>query len=74
MMKVDLAARELVIRANDGSEQTYSVDEHCPLLLDGKSAALDELQRFDSLDITYEHREKLAPKALTIDARRPIKQ
>lgn len=74
MMKVDLGSRDLVVRSDDGSEKTYWVDEQCPLLLEGKPTTLDALQQFDHVDLTYEPRSGTSPRALTIDARRPIRR
>ncbi|MCY2965099.1 MAG: serine/threonine-protein kinase [Planctomycetota bacterium] len=70
MMKVDLGARELVLRGNDAKETSYVVGENCVLLLNGKPIALDDLKKLDRLEITFESRDGAPGKAVTIDGKR----
>lgn len=70
MMQVDLGARELLLRFNDGREVTYAVPVDCELLLDGQPAKLDDLKKFYKLEIAFEPRPGEPGVSRSIDARR----
>lgn len=71
LLKVDLSAREILVRSDDGKEVTYSVGESCRIQVDDKSSSLDELRKFDKLDVTFDPVESAAPAARTLDVQHP---
>jgi hypothetical protein len=54
VMQVELPARELVVRSNDGKETRYAVAPDCAIELDSHPAQLDELKKFYRLDLSYD--------------------
>ena len=72
LMKVDQSSREVQVRSDEGREETFAVGDDCQIYLEGKLAHLDDLMKFDRLDVTYDAREGAPPAARTIDARHPL--
>ncbi|HBH54417.1 MAG TPA: hypothetical protein DDY91_21235 [Planctomycetaceae bacterium] len=54
VMAVDIPARELLVRSNDGKETRYAVAADCRIELDGKPAQLDDLKKFYKLELSYD--------------------
>jgi serine/threonine-protein kinase len=54
VMQVELPARELVVRSNDGKETRYAVSRDCVIELDGRPAQLDKLKKFYRLELSYD--------------------
>jgi hypothetical protein len=71
LLKVDLSNREILVRSDDGREVTYSVGESCRIQVDDKPSSLDELRKFDKLEVTFDPVESAAPAAQTLDVQHP---
>ncbi|MGQ0633841.1 MAG: serine/threonine-protein kinase [Planctomycetaceae bacterium] len=71
LLKIDPAAREVVVRADDGRETAFLVGEECRISLDDHAAAIDQLQKYFKLELTYDDPGEGPPVALMIDARQP---
>lgn len=70
VMQVELPARELVVRSNDGKETRYAVAADCAIELDGKPAQLDDLKKFYKLELSYDAPQTGPATLRVIDARK----
>jgi serine/threonine-protein kinase len=71
VLKIDLPARQILVRSDDGKEVTYSVGETCRVLVDDKPSSLEGLLKFDKIEVTFDPAESTAPEARTLDVRHP---
>lgn len=67
VMAIDLGARELLVRDNNGKEHTLAIPANCPLTIDGNEGVLDDLKKFYKLEITLDTKSKTI---YTVDSRR----
>ena len=71
VIQVELPARELTVRSNDGKETRYAVAPDCAIELDGQPAQLDDLKKFYKLELSFDAPPAGPATIRVIDARKP---